>query len=443
MEEKIRNAIRKAIAEERKNFVIYPFGEQGRVFKHILNSEFDIREVLIIDNGKKDQDDNIKCFEEIDPNFWMDCVIFIVSDHREIYFELRSQVLQYVPKENVLDVLTNEWGTIDVMQLSQNKDRVKVFFNPSLRFHHENTVEALGNNTGNLVYIEAAREQLNYDIEARFTKEWVNSSLGRKNIISLMPASNFVSENTVWCKRMIPILEKTDMQFTFVGLGAQAALDETPKSVVMRLSDRQKYVFKLVSERALSIGVRGEFTAECLAEMGIKNVEVIGCPSFYQYIGQYPILAAPTGERILYTADKSKKKIYELAEQSSSNLICQNHEDCLGGEETIFYDFKEWNDYIKNSKFTFAFGSRFHGNMMALRNGIPTLWIVHDWRTLELVQTMGLPHINYYDEKFRKIKYLEELFEYCDYSEVYKRYPQLNKKYCNFMRKNFDENFRK
>ncbi len=38
---------------------------------------------------------------------------------------------------------------------------------------------------------------------------------------------------------------------------------------------------------------------------------------------------------------------------------------------------------------------------------------------------------------------MEELLEYCDYGEVYRKYPGLERTYRNFIRKNFDENFRK
>ena len=150
----------------------------------------------------------------------------------------------------------------------------------------------------------------------------------------------------------------------------------------------------------------------------------------------------PKADRILYTADRTKRAIYDLAKQPNCQLICQNYEDTQG-VPTIFYTAAEWNQYICDSHFSFAFGSRFHGNMMALRNKIPALWLVHDWRTLELVQYLGLPYINYYSDKFRKMKYIEELFEYCDYSEVYRRYPKLYRQYCDFIRKNFDENFRR
>ncbi len=441
MEEKMRNAIRKALESGAMKYAIYPFGVQARIFKWILNNEFGIEEALIIDNGKCEES-GIKRFEQIEPSFWRDCVVFLVSDHSEIFFQLRSQALRYVPCDHILDVLLNEWVSGDAMQkIFEGEGKVKVFFNPLSRQFQDRTVETLGNNTGNIVYVESMREQLGYDIEAQLTTEWMREKLGRKNVISIMPASNFVAEYAVWCENLIPILEDTDIQFTFAGLGAQAAFDETPKDVIAKLTHRQKYFFKLVSEHAEQIGVRGEFTAECLNVMGIRNVEIIGCPSFFQYKDKYPLLASPTAGKILYTADNSKKDIHALA-GSEGTVISQTHEDGQKKKEIIFYDFKQWNDFIDKSKFTFAFGSRFHGNMMALRNGIPTLWIAHDWRTLELAQYLGLPYI-LYKECFKKVKSVEELFEFCDYSQVYKRYPSLNRTYCEFIRRNFDENFRK
>ena len=308
MEEKIRRAIQKAVSGGRRNYVIFPFGEQGRLFKRILNDEFGRQEALIIDSGKRDPESGVKRFEEVEPGFWEDCTLFIVSDHTEIYFELRSRALQYVPGKNVLDVLTNEWGTDDALQGILTRDRTRVFFNPVLRFHDENTVEALGNNTGNLVYVEALREQLDYHIEARLTREWVGDRLGRGSVVSVMPASNFVAEYAVWCESLLPILEQTDMRFTFVGLGAQAGFHETPRDVVAGLTEGQKRVFRAVGEHAAQIGVRGEFTAACMEEMGIGNVESSAAPPFTSTRGNTPYWQSRqrTGYSIRQTVPKRK-----------------------------------------------------------------------------------------------------------------------------------------
>lgn len=440
----MRNAINKALNDGRKKFIIYPFGEQGQRFKEILNNEYGITEEFVIDNRAEASEEHIRRLKKLTPQMLENHTVFLVSDNLDIYFQLRNQLLELIPKKNVIDVLLGQINTFDaVKEKVQEGKNIKVIFNQLLRYEGGKTFNTIGKNTGNLVYMEAAKEHLNYDIEVRMTSEWMKEGLGKSNVSSIMPASNFIDSETVWYEDLIPILENTDMQFTLAGLGAQASFDETPKEVILKLSDKQKYFLHLASEHTATIGVRGEFTAECLKGMGINNVELIGCPSFYQYLGNYPVLQLPRLDKVLYTADQSKRKVYTLAAQVNSCLICQHSGDagCVGGKSIFFDDFKGWSEFITNENFTFAFGSRFHGNMMALRSKVPTVWVVHDWRTLELVRYLGLPYINYGDGKFRNMKHVEELLEYCDYSGVYKRYPKLYKKYCGFIRKNFDRDF--
>lgn len=49
-----------------------------------------------------------------------------------------------------------------------------------------------------------------------------------------------------------------------------------------RLSPNQKRNFSLLSEKSKLIGVRGNYSAEILNSLGIKNVRVIGCPSYFE-----------------------------------------------------------------------------------------------------------------------------------------------------------------
>lgn len=285
MEEIIRKAIHKALLEGKERFVIYPFGEQGKRLKSILNSEYGIQEALIIDNGRHCEEANVSSLAEAPLPLLRNSTLFLTSDNSEIYFELRNQILQYVPKENIVDIFDGDRNTLNMMQKFLAGKTTKIIFNPILNLRKERSVNALGGNTGNLVFVEAMKEQLNYDYEDALTRKWNKEHMGQRNIVSVMPASNFVQSNTVWYENLISVLQDTDIRFTLVGLGAQANFDETPKDVVNKLSDKQKRFFQLVSEHAVQIGVRGEFTAECLKEMGIKNVELIGCPSFYQYGG--------------------------------------------------------------------------------------------------------------------------------------------------------------
>ena len=40
MKDRMRNAIKEALSNNKSNFAIYPFGMQGRIFKEILNRKF-------------------------------------------------------------------------------------------------------------------------------------------------------------------------------------------------------------------------------------------------------------------------------------------------------------------------------------------------------------------------------------------------------------------
>ena len=71
---------------------------------------------------------------------------------------------------------------------------------------------------------------------------------------------------------------------------------------------------------------------------------------------------------------------------------------------------------------------------MAFRNGTPTVWIAHDWRTLELVRALKLPFLMLDD--VLKIHDIDEIKEKADYSETKKYYRRLKKNYGEFIKNN-------
>ena len=140
-------------------------------------------------------------------------------------------------------------------------------------------------------------------------------------------------------------------------------------------------------------------------------------------------------DKVMCTMSCNDNKVFDFSEQLNATIIAQTYHDIKSENINIFFNYQKWCEFLKENNFSFAFGTRFHGNMMALKHGIPTLWIVHDWRTLELAQYLKLPYITY--DKFNKIKYPEQLLEFCDYTDVYKNYPILVKKYYEFINRNF------
>lgn len=427
----MRETIRQLIEAGFRDFAIYPFGHMGRQLKEILNSEFGIAEKYIIDDYIQEDIKNLVRTKEL-PKYWNDgIIVLLVSNRLEIADELREGVYSRIPPENKVDILLAYDQFDEISDRLNSGKKTRILFN-QMKYAYDLFEEGLGNNSGNLVYSQGIKDLLSYDFEEGLSAYWKSEKLGKANVYSMMAGSNYFNYRDNWYEHLIPVLEHTDMHFTINGLGTQAGLGETPENVIEKMSERQLYFFRLVGERAETIGVRGEFTAECLNKIGIKNVDVVGCPSFYQYDSEYKILPQPDLVNVLTNLSASHTKVKDLAEKCNASYIAQHKSD--SDKAVMFTNFKQWNNYIKNSGFTFCFGTRFHGNMIALRNGVPSLWIVHDMRTKELTEYLKLPHIMMDD--LQKIEKPEQLLEYCDYSEVYKQYPVMVRRYENFLKKN-------
>lgn len=336
----------------------------------------------------------------------------------------------------------------------------------------EKKMEFVGNNTGNMLFVSAVKEQTDYKSEIWFNGFDLHRLEQQGNVSAVIPASNFIiagSDSLV--DSMRAMYEKTTCPITMVGLGAQAyAPYNTPRKLVERLSENKISFFKMAAERAVSLGVRGEFTAECLEIMGIKNYRIIGCPTCYKYFdGAYKNLKEPTADKLIFTVtgkSKGESGILSFGMKNNATLLMQmitefpqllygvddiedeifnrsfpelgvskkDFIDFVRSNGKMFFDMEKWNSFMQQENFTFSFGSRFHGNMSAVRNGIPALWITHDSRTSELVKTLKLPHITL--SQFNECKNINKLMEYCDYTEFYKAYESLSREYVNFLDEN-------
>lgn len=319
----------------------------------------------------------------------------------------------------------------------------------------------LGDNTGNMVFVEAVKEQISFTRE-----DWLRDEAGSTDeYVYILPCSNFLHAKNRWLEPLVDIIERQPIKIILIGLGAQAGLNEGTQ-IVKRLSRKQKRFFKLIAERCKSIGVRGEYTAECLEKLGIRNSRVIGCPSIYKNLDRgFVKMEKPSFGRTLVTVTPAQRRTAEILDigiKSNADWIMQSKDEIVSlysdnksirfiqkkqyfpsikwkelvnyqnTNARIFWDFNEWNSFIRNNRYTFAFGSRFHGNMMALRNGVPTLWFIHDMRTKELVETLKVPSLGYND----KISFPEELLEKCEYSEFYSRYSYNLRNYIEFLNEN-------
>jgi hypothetical protein len=327
-----------------------------------------------------------------------------------------------------------------------------------------------GLNTGNLVFAEAMKNQLLYDEEVSMHFSVVNGNV----VAGVMPAANMIGvHGEKFINGCFGIIENAPFPITLAGIGAQSQkYDDTPTDVVSRISKICIMKLNAIASQCVSLGVRGEFTAECLELMGIKNYRVIGCPSVYHcFNDDYPPLKAPSLDNTLInitTGDLTETKILRMGMKINAKWIMQmqteypeillsdtpppidenillarfpeldidNYElqRYIKENAKVFFSFNEWNTFLQSGQFTFSFGSRLHGNMMALKNGIPALWIVHDSRTRELAEVLCLPHID--RKTFECVTTPDELLKYCDYSDFYANYNKMRLNYIEYLEEN-------
>jgi hypothetical protein len=339
-------------------------------------------------------------------------------------------------------------------------------------------LKATGNNTGNMLIGHAIKRQLSADeISSDF-------SLGHKYIednfdLIVIGASNFIApyfDFEVYAK----FLEAVKLPCVIIGLGAQARTYgervEMPKGTERML--------RIISERSVSLGVRGYFTAVNLLDMGIKNVRVIGCPAMYWSCqpslnlrwspGNGPISVALNGSGLSMTqsfnvkaGEKIDASIARLSLDHGYPYILQNEKALMeiamegqAGEGTepvsnvmkryglsdmssesfvqfvkknmkAYFDVDEWIAQI--GCFDFVIGTRFHGCWIAHLAGIPCFMFVHDSRTREMCELMKIPHMDVTGTDHIDV---HALYESLDLTSVETAYRYLFQNYIQFLDEN-------
>ncbi len=99
-------SIQNQIACGRKKFILYPFGEHGKLTKSILNKKFNIQETLIIDN--QTSSNKIYSIEYLKDYNITDEFVIVTSDRADIYSEIREQLKKYISEKHIIDLFEKQ-----------------------------------------------------------------------------------------------------------------------------------------------------------------------------------------------------------------------------------------------------------------------------------------------------------------------------------------------
>lgn len=338
-----------------------------------------------------------------------------------------------------------------------------------------------GNNFGNMLFTNAVYNQIpncehiGFNLVPKLIKEKFDHIV--------IPASNWINKKEDW-GFLADSLEQIDLPICLVGLGAQLEnidqVHEVPGGTLKFL--------RVVSERSVSIGVRGEFTKSVLSKLGFNDTVAIGCPSIFSRnevpkirplpvkqslrIGVGPTrYSLPRGDQL--KNDDRQRKLYQYAIQRASSIYFQSEafEIALLNREDVnsqinfsldYYglrdrdelenklmlkgkyhkDLDQWIADVK--KDDIYIGTRIHGAIAAILAGTPAILLTHDNRTKELADIMGIPSFVLEDFDFSRLDDVEFLYKSFDFSNVINCCYENIKKFKKFYYDNglVDFNFR-
>lgn len=253
------------------------------------------------------------------------------------------------------------------------------------------------------------------------------------------------------------IINKLNKPIIIAGLGANSFKGFEP-DLYSKLDKRLVHFLHCLSEHCIEIGVRGEYTADVLSKLGITNVNVIGCPSFYELGKHRKIIKASKFDinKVLCSSG-----FFNAKGLGNNYRICQDFQEeriiraiafgtysgmlsdtvikrIMNKQYRIFSSIKDWHDFVKD--FQLTVGWRMHGAIMSLNSGVPAICCNKDTRVAEMSALLKMPvHLDVGPETD-----IEPLFDTIDIDEMNKVYPVLYENYLEFCRRNniplFDEN---
>jgi drug/metabolite transporter (DMT)-like permease len=224
------------------------------------------------------------------------------------------------------------------------------------------------------------------------------------------------------------LIRRVNKPTTVLGIGIQAQLSDLSNVDEIELHGHQATFMHEVARRGegKSVSVRGEMTETACKNAGIDICNSLGCPSLTisRNTNLGNILKKKWQAVVLRLSRKEKVKLaiavpaFQFADVSYARVmeklfsICKEHDctffmqanydqsqllkyavDSVNEGQIVHFkeDVEVWFEFI--SKFDFMVSTRIHGGMSAIVNEVPTIILPTDYRIMELVNAMKLPHI--------------------------------------------------
>ncbi len=341
--------------------------------------------------------------------------------------------------------------------------------------------DLFGLNTGNLVFQYSTfrtlmREDTEFD--ARWPKQVFAEPGGVERLnetcdFAVFPmADAFRSDYNL--RALADMIRGLKIPCVVIGCGLKTKSPENIKKGFPFDDDVRAFMDAVLDKSAL-VGLRGEYTADYLQRLGYvpeRHFTVIGCPSMFlngpvmpeprvrpidentrlsinTRMTQNPALSAmirsaearfPDYHLVLQVRSELAMIAYGVpnlvkgAERDTTGFYPNFswHRDVRNGRAIGFTEARTWFDYMKNVDY--CFGSRIHGNITAVINGVPSYVFTTDTRMEELCRWSNINYMHANDVTDGMD--IRDILEKTDFASVCRGHRQRFDHYVDFLDKN-------
>ena len=301
--------------------------------------------------------------------------------------------------------------------------------------------QIVGHNCGNLAFVHAIDAHLGGNIPRSGWRQ-APQLIEEGCDLAVFAAANQLGRHFD-ATGAIRYFKEITVPIVVIGLGAHYDLGGTNPNIPARTVSWVRWLASRGPNGEPNIGVRGPYSMEALRKLGLdSHATIIGCPSMFinpaptlgsdiarrlrpprrvaviaghqrwchlrhleaslgrmvvrtngSYIGQgaYDMMRLTRGE----ARQMNKAILRQCRDYVCPSMKLQDFVDWSTKYGSIFFDVRNWIEHLK--RFDFVIGTRIHGVILGLQAGVPSMCIVHDIRTLELCQTLMVPHVLAHD----------------------------------------------
>lgn len=313
-------------------------------------------------------------------------------------------------------------------------------------------------NIGDAFVFDSSLKLMNYaECKAMNVTDPTDADIERYNTeydFAFLRGSNYLHPTIDW-RNTANVLAKLRIPIVAWGIGAQA-----PAKGALELTPDTKRMLAIIAERSVSLGVRGTYTADVLWREGVRNIRIVGCPTVFRNNDPNLRIELPplsSVRRVAFTLrrevghdyavdvkrylDLQRDTILDLSTRFDLDVLAQGEveekkvlwgnpaqreegfaalrrQGWLRGEddplEAIYRKKLFYSDSVARfeqclSGMDLALGYRLHGNLLALANGVPSVYFTYDSRTAEFAETFQIPSFDVFSGRaFRLEDYWDQ-----------------------------------